>query len=54
MSWSPEHYACVVDILGWAGLLNEAKNFIEGQPHNLGVFVWMTLLHRDSEIEECQ
>ncbi|BBH06568.1 Tetratricopeptide repeat-like superfamily protein [Prunus dulcis] len=51
----PEHYACVVDMLGRAGLLTEAKNFIEGLPENPGVLVWQALLgacsiHGDSEI----
>jgi len=50
-----EHYACVVDMLGRAGLLNEAKNFIEGLPENPGIDVWQALLgacsiHGDSEM----
>ncbi|KAK7337791.1 hypothetical protein VNO77_18378 [Canavalia gladiata] len=50
-----EHYACVVDMLGRAGLLKEAKNFIEGLPENPGVLVWQALLgacsiHGDSEM----
>ncbi|XP_057439395.1 pentatricopeptide repeat-containing protein At3g05340 [Lotus japonicus] len=50
-----EHYACVVDMLGRAGLLKEAKNFIEGLPENRGVLVWQALLgacsiHGDSEM----
>jgi hypothetical protein len=55
MSPRPEHYACVVDMLGRAGLLTEAKKFIEGLPENPGVLVWQALLgacsiHGDSVI----
>ncbi|KAF7805120.1 pentatricopeptide repeat-containing protein [Senna tora] len=50
-----EHYACFVDMLGRAGLLKEAKTFIEGLPENPGVLVWQALLgacskHGDSEM----
>ncbi|OIW17502.1 hypothetical protein TanjilG_22614 [Lupinus angustifolius] len=50
-----EHYACVVDMLGRAGLLKEAKRFIEGLPENPGLLVWQALLgacsiHGDSEM----
>lgn len=50
-----EHYACVVDMMGRAGLLKEAKTFIEGLPENPGVLVWQALLgacgiHGDSEM----
>ncbi|KAL3728277.1 hypothetical protein ACJRO7_032946 [Eucalyptus globulus] len=50
-----EHYACVVDMLGRAGGLAEAKSFIEGMPTEPGVLVWQALLgacgvHNDSEI----
>lgn len=50
-----EHYACVVDMLGRAGHLKEAKIFIEGLPENPGVLVWQALLgacsiHGDSEM----
>ncbi|XVF06097.1 hypothetical protein REPUB_Repub06bG0018600 [Reevesia pubescens] len=50
-----EHYACVVDMLGRAGLLNEAKTFIEGLPIKPDVLVWQALLgacgfHGDSEM----
>lgn len=49
-----EHYACVVDMLGRAGYLKEAKKFIEGFPEDPGVLVWQALLgacsiHGDSE-----
>ncbi|TYH34562.1 hypothetical protein ES332_D13G135700v1 [Gossypium tomentosum] len=39
-----EHYACVVDMLGRAGLLNEAKTFIEGLPVKADMLVWQALL----------
>ena len=50
-----EHYSCVVDMLGRAGLLNEAKKYIEGLPENPGIDVWQALLgacsiHGDSEM----
>ncbi|KAI9119479.1 hypothetical protein K1719_009355 [Acacia pycnantha] len=50
-----EHYACVVDMMGRAGLLKEAKTFIEGLGENPGVLVWQALLgacsiHGDSEM----
>lgn len=50
-----EHYACVVDMLGRAGLLNEAKTFIEGLPIKPDVLVWQALLgacgiHGDPEM----
>ncbi|XP_043709347.1 pentatricopeptide repeat-containing protein At3g05340-like [Telopea speciosissima] len=50
-----EHYACVVDLLGRAGCLNEAKRFIEGLQVDPGVLVWQALLgacsiHGDSTI----
>ncbi|XP_031270088.1 pentatricopeptide repeat-containing protein At3g05340-like [Pistacia vera] len=50
-----EHYACVVDMLGRAGLLNEAKSFIEGLPVKPDLLVWQALLgacsiHGDSEM----
>ncbi|XP_004304994.1 PREDICTED: pentatricopeptide repeat-containing protein At3g05340 [Fragaria vesca subsp. vesca] len=55
MSPRPEHYACVVDMLGRAGLLTEAKSFIEGLPENPGILVWQALLgacsiHKESDI----
>lgn len=47
-----EHYACVIDMLGRAGLLNEAKTFIERLPMKPDALVWQALLgacgiHRD-------
>ncbi|KAK1431399.1 hypothetical protein QVD17_07858 [Tagetes erecta] len=39
-----EHYACVVDMLGRAGLLNEALTFIKLLPVRPDVQVWQSLL----------
>lgn len=40
----PEHYACVVDILGRSGFLGRAKEFIEAMPIEPDAMVWRTLL----------
>lgn len=40
----PEHYACVVDLLGRAGLLERAREFIEKMPIDPDAMVWRTLL----------
>ncbi|XXG73783.1 hypothetical protein AAC387_Pa07g2630 [Persea americana] len=40
----PEHYVCVVDILGRAGLLDHARKFIEAMPIKPNAMVWRTLL----------
>ncbi|KAJ0974122.1 hypothetical protein J5N97_016087 [Dioscorea zingiberensis] len=53
----PEHYACVVDILGRAGQLDHARGFIEEMPINPDAMVWRTLLsactvHKNVEIGE--
>ncbi|XP_039119149.1 pentatricopeptide repeat-containing protein At4g13650 isoform X1 [Dioscorea cayenensis subsp. rotundata] len=53
----PEHYACVVDILGRAGQLGRAKGFIEEMPIDPDAMVWRTLLsacavHKNMEIGE--
>lgn len=39
-----EHYACVVDMLGRAGMLREAKSFIEGLRVKPDALVWQALL----------
>ncbi|KAL7083974.1 hypothetical protein ACP275_14G196300 [Erythranthe tilingii] len=39
-----EHYACIVDMLGRAGLVKEAKDFIEVLPVKPDVLVWQSLL----------
>lgn len=50
-----EHYACMVDLLGRAGRLKEAKNLIENMPLKPNVGIWQTLIgacrvHRDLEM----
>ncbi|XP_051146597.1 pentatricopeptide repeat-containing protein At3g46790, chloroplastic-like [Andrographis paniculata] len=54
---SPEHYACVVDLLGRAGRLSEAYELILRMPVLAGAGVWGSLLaasrsHRNLEISE--
>eukprot|EP01018_Ginkgo_biloba_P013623 Gb_08394 [translate_table: standard] len=39
-----EHYACMVDLLGRAGCLDEAHDFIRKMPFEPGVVTWRTLL----------
>uniref|UniRef100_A0A803KP70 Pentatricopeptide repeat-containing protein n=1 Tax=Chenopodium quinoa TaxID=63459 RepID=A0A803KP70_CHEQI len=39
-----EHYACVIDMLGRAGLLSEAKKFVDNLPVKPGILVWQALL----------
>lgn len=51
----PEHYACVVDLLGRAGQLSHAKKFIEEMSIRPDAMVWRTLLsacrvHKNLEI----
>ncbi|XP_015692479.2 pentatricopeptide repeat-containing protein At3g05340 [Oryza brachyantha] len=50
-----EHYACVVDMLGRAGLLDEAKSFIEDGPFTDSALLWQALMgacsfHGNSEV----
>ncbi|GFP93323.1 pentatricopeptide repeat-containing protein at2g33680 [Phtheirospermum japonicum] len=50
-----EHYACVVDLLGRAGKLGEAKDFIELAKIDHGLYLWRILLsacrnHRNYEL----
>ncbi|XP_043710578.1 pentatricopeptide repeat-containing protein At5g66520-like [Telopea speciosissima] len=52
-----EHYGCMVDILGRAGLIDEAKILIENMPMEPNVVVWGALLtackiHGDSAVGE--
>ncbi|KAM7276242.1 hypothetical protein ACFE04_018108 [Oxalis oulophora] len=52
-----EHYACMVDLLCRAQLLNPAIQFIEAMPFEPGEFIWGALLsacviHRDLRIGE--
>ncbi|XP_061352647.1 pentatricopeptide repeat-containing protein At2g15690, mitochondrial-like [Gastrolobium bilobum] len=54
---SMEHYFEVINILGNAGQLNEAEEFIEKIPIELGVEVWQALrnfaqIHGDLELED--
>ncbi|KAK9271928.1 hypothetical protein L1049_002294 [Liquidambar formosana] len=44
VSPKPEHYACMVDLLGRAGRLVEARNFIERMPITPDAGVWGALL----------
>lgn len=39
-----EHYGCMVDLLGRAGLVNEAQEFISNMPIEPDAFVWGALL----------
>ncbi|KAL6840924.1 hypothetical protein ACP4OV_029184 [Aristida adscensionis] len=50
-----EHYACVVDMLGRAGLLDDAKAFIEDGPFKEDALLWQALMgacsfHKNSEV----
>ncbi|XP_020591941.1 pentatricopeptide repeat-containing protein At1g08070, chloroplastic-like [Phalaenopsis equestris] len=52
-----EHYGCMVDLLGRAGLLQEAMNFIETMTIKPNCVVWGSLLrackiHKDTEASE--
>ncbi|KAH9294421.1 hypothetical protein KI387_040375, partial [Taxus chinensis] len=52
-----EHYACMVDLLGRAGHLQEAHDFIESMPLNPNSSVWGALLaacriHRNTDLGE--
>uniref|UniRef100_A0A7N0TDW4 Pentatricopeptide repeat-containing protein n=1 Tax=Kalanchoe fedtschenkoi TaxID=63787 RepID=A0A7N0TDW4_KALFE len=40
----PEHYGCMVDILGRSGLIDEAEEFIQKMPIEPDAFVWGALL----------
>jgi len=53
-----DHYSCMVDLLGRAGLLNEAENFINQMPMKPDACVWEPLLgacriHNNVELGEC-
>ncbi|GMH07965.1 hypothetical protein Nepgr_009805 [Nepenthes gracilis] len=52
-----EHYGCMVDLLGRAGLLDEAHWLIETMPMEANAIVWGALLggcrlHRDTQLAE--
>ncbi|XP_004246883.1 putative pentatricopeptide repeat-containing protein At3g08820 [Solanum lycopersicum] len=54
---SIEHYGCMVDLLGRAGLLDEAHSLIESMPMKANAVVWGALLsgcrlHRDTKLAE--
>ncbi|KAI9079100.1 hypothetical protein K1719_038939 [Acacia pycnantha] len=40
LSTANEHFACMVDLLGRAGLLDQANNLIEGMPFKPNAAVW--------------
>nr|XP_004493630.1 pentatricopeptide repeat-containing protein At1g71490-like [Cicer arietinum]XP_012569254.1 pentatricopeptide repeat-containing protein At1g71490-like [Cicer arietinum] len=39
-----EHYSCMVDLFGRAGLLNKAKEVITGMPYKPTTAMWVTLI----------
>ncbi|XP_019455035.1 PREDICTED: pentatricopeptide repeat-containing protein At2g13600-like [Lupinus angustifolius] len=52
-----EHFACMVDMLARAGLLDQAKNLIDGMPFKPNATIWGALLggcriHNDSRLAE--
>ncbi|KAJ8532713.1 hypothetical protein K7X08_015602 [Anisodus acutangulus] len=52
-----EHYGCMVDLLGRAGLLDEAHSLIESMPMKANSVIWGALLsgcrlHRDTKLAE--
>lgn len=54
---SIEHYGCMVDLLGRAGLLNEAHKLIKSMPMKANAIIWGALLsgcrvNRDTELAE--
>ncbi|KAL2321377.1 hypothetical protein Fmac_030346 [Flemingia macrophylla] len=54
---SMEHYLEVINILGNAGQLNEAEEFVENIPIDLGVEAWVSLrnfakIHGDLDLED--
>ncbi|XP_017640860.1 pentatricopeptide repeat-containing protein At4g21065-like [Gossypium arboreum] len=52
-----EHYGCIVDLLGRAGLLNKAFEFVDTMPIKPNAVIWRTLLgacvkHNDLKLSE--
>ncbi|XP_022852069.1 pentatricopeptide repeat-containing protein At3g16610-like [Olea europaea var. sylvestris] len=52
-----DHYFCMVDLLGRAGLLDEARHFISGMPFEPDAQIWTALLaacriHKNVELAE--
>ncbi|XP_031482312.1 pentatricopeptide repeat-containing protein At4g13650-like [Nymphaea colorata] len=41
---SMDHYACMVDMFGRAGMLDRAKDLIDGMPFEANAFIWKTFL----------
>ena len=39
-----EHYACIIDILGWACLLNETEDYINTMPYEPNAGIWGAFL----------
>ncbi|XP_023520702.1 pentatricopeptide repeat-containing protein At2g13600-like isoform X2 [Cucurbita pepo subsp. pepo] len=57
ISATPEHFACMVDLFGRAGLLKSAMDLIDQMPFKPNVTIWGTLLsacriHHDTEMAE--
>ncbi|GMN61165.1 hypothetical protein TIFTF001_030255 [Ficus carica] len=57
ISPTSEHFACMVDLLGRSGLLEEAKSLIDGMTFKPNAAIWGALLsacrtHRDSDLAE--
>ncbi|XP_065880623.1 pentatricopeptide repeat-containing protein At2g13600 isoform X2 [Euphorbia lathyris] len=57
ISPTDEHYSCMVDLLGRAGLLDEAKNLIDEMPFKPNADVWRAFLgscktHGNAELAE--
>ncbi|KAI8553791.1 hypothetical protein RHMOL_Rhmol05G0043400 [Rhododendron molle] len=48
------HYGCMVDLLGRAGLLEEAREMVEGMPMEANVVIWGCLMGACEEIWQCQ
>jgi pentatricopeptide repeat protein len=44
ISTTVEHYACIVDLLGRLGHLQEALDMIQTMPFQSNAAVWMALL----------
>ena len=42
--WMRDHYGCMVDLLGRAGLLSEAEDLIDNMPEEPTIATWMSLL----------
>ncbi|KAJ0986038.1 hypothetical protein J5N97_004394 [Dioscorea zingiberensis] len=52
-----EHYGCLIDLLGRAGMLGEARQLIKDMPMEANAVIWGALLagckiHRDSHLAE--